>query len=252
MSERRSVPDHGGSAALGQSGWARDFLMPDRASLGDSIANSLREAIVSGVISSGHQLKQAALSVDYSVSPAPVREALRQLESEGLVEHYPNRGVFVTDVLEEEALNLLFPIRLLIEDYALQRTSEQLNRELVRQLEAQIATMRHGADIHDVALINAADVTFHELAIEASGSWHSIQLWHSILPRIRLQFSRLTPRQADLHNVAEEHQTLLDALQNGDSVALSNVLEEHITGISGRLMAQKPSTETVGSSADEG
>lgn len=221
------------------SGWAHDSAMPQRASLGQSIANSLREAIVSGTIAPGQQLKQDALSADFSVSPAPVREALRQLESEGLVEHYPNRGVFVTDVPEEEALKLLFPIRLLVENYAMQQTAEQLDPDLLAQLEAQIIVMEHGADVHDVALINAADVRFHELAVEASGSRHSIQLWHSILPRIRLQFARLTPRQADLHHVAEEHQELLRALQQGDAAELSSVLKEHITGISARLMGRE-------------
>jgi DNA-binding GntR family transcriptional regulator len=221
------------------SPWARDAPMPERASLGQSIANSLREAIISGTISPGEQLKQDALSLDYKVSPAPVREALRQLESEGLVEHFPNRGVFVTDVPEEEALKLLFPIRLLVENYAMQHTAEQLKPELVAELEAQIEIMQHGADIHDVALINAADVRFHELAVEASGSRHSIQLWHSILPRIRLQFSRLTPRQVDLHHVAEEHEELLRALQLGNPDVLSAVLEEHISGISARLMARE-------------
>jgi DNA-binding GntR family transcriptional regulator len=219
--------------------WAKDSPLPERASLGQSIANSLREAIVSGAIVPGQQLKQDALSLDYRVSPAPVREALRQLESEGLVEHFPNRGVFVTNVPEEEALKLLFPVRLLIEDYALQHTMTRLDAELVAQLEAQIAIMQEGADTHDVGMITAADVRFHQLAVEASGSRHSAQLWHSILPRIRLQFARLTPRQKDLHHVAEEHEELLEALRLGDPAGLSSVLQEHITGISIRLMGQE-------------
>jgi DNA-binding GntR family transcriptional regulator len=219
--------------------WALDSPLPQRASWGQSIANSIREAIVSGVIPAGEQLKQDALSADFNVSPAPVREALRQLENEGLVEHYLNRGVFVTDLPDDEALKLLFPIRLLVENYALQQTAERLDPVLVAHLETQIHVMQHGADVHDVALINAADVRFHELAVEASGSRHSIQLWHSILPRIRLQLSRLTPRQRDLHYVAEEHEELLRALQQGDAAKLSFVLKEHITGISARLMGRE-------------
>ena len=219
--------------------WTPGSKRPPRASLGQSIANSLREAIVSGVILPGQQLKQDMISSDFNVSPAPVREALRQLESDGLVEHFPNRGVFVTDIKEDEALRLLLPIRLLLESYALQQLAGHVDEDLLAQLLNQIEIMQNAADDGDVARITAADARFHELAVEASGSTHAIQLWHSIAPRIRLQFSRLTPRQADLHHVAEEHEELLAVLRTGDTVRLDAVLEEHIVGISARLMGQE-------------
>lgn len=223
-----------GVASLGA--WARVNEVLQPASRREQIAIALREAIVSGAIAAGQQLKQDELSAHFNVSPAPVREALRQLESEGLVEHYPNRGVFVTDVPVEEALEVLLPVRLLVENYALSRTAVRLDANLVTQMEAQIAAMRRGADEGDVKLINDADVRFHELAVEASDAHHTIQLWHSVESRIRLQFSRLTPWHANLQYVADEHTELLSALQKGDAAELESVLKQHIVGTSARLM----------------
>lgn len=224
-------------ASTSMSGtWTPGSKRPARASLKQTIAVSLREAIIAGTIQPGQQLKQDQLSDDFDVSPAPIREALRQLESEGLVEHKPNRGVFVADVPEEEMLALLLPIRLSIERYAMHLVAGRLDKGLVAELQSHILTMRKGADLKDVDLINRADVQFHKLVIQASHSYHAIQLWHSILPRIRLQLSRLTPRQADLHHVADEHDVLLAALREGDASRLDAVLNEHIIGIFAELM----------------
>lgn len=200
------------------------------------IVSALREAIVRGDIPPGTQLKQDELSVHFRSSPAPVREALRQLESEGLVEHYPNRGVFVSEVSEEELFAVLLPVRLLVEEYAMRRTSEHLSPELLAQLEEQVVQMERGAIRRDLPAINEADVRFHELTVAASGSYHTIQLWRSVLPRIRVQFYRLAPRHRNLKDIAAEHRALLECLTSGDQRAIEAALREHIVGTSSSLL----------------
>lgn len=208
---------------------------------------ALREAIVAGDIEAGAQLKQDELAAYFHVSPAPVREALRQLESEGLVQHHPNRGVFVTDLSPEEALEVLLPVRLQLEDYAFHRIASDLTAELLIDLETQVELMRDGATHGDIGMINEADVRFHELAVEASGAYHTIQLWHSVLPRIRRQFYVLTPRHPDLQDVPREHVVLLEALRAGNPEQLSAELREHIIGTSSVLMRARAeeANETV-------
>ena len=75
----------------------------------------LREAIVSGKLKPGTQLKQNEVGKKFECSPGPVREAMRDLESEGLIEHFPNRGVFVTKITKEEYLEMLLPARVVLE-----------------------------------------------------------------------------------------------------------------------------------------
>lgn len=216
--------------------WARSGGGRTFASGRSLIAASLREGIVSGAIAAGEQLKQEELSEYFGVSPGPIREALRQLESEGLVRHFPNRGAFVTDVSAEEAVAVLLPVRFLLEKYAFQIVQQRLDDTLTAKLQRELDTMQRGADIHDVAMINEADVRFHELVVESSGAYQTIQLWHSVLPRIRMQFYRLTPRHHHLDEVPVEHRDLLRALLDGDPAHLAEVLEEHIIGTSASLL----------------
>ncbi|WP_226658114.1 GntR family transcriptional regulator [Leifsonia sp. LS1] len=228
---------------VAEPSWIRG-LLPERMSGAVSssklILQALRESIVSGRIPEGEQLKQEELSRYFDVSPAPVREALRQLESEGLVEHRPNRGVFVTDLTGEEALGVLLPIRLLLEKYALLRVSIPLDAGLREALLREIQQMQAGADRADIAMINEADARFHEITVNASGAPHTIQLWHSVLPRIRRQLYNLTPLHADLHAVPLEHEALLASIEAGDADQLAAVLEEHIIGAATALINGAP------------
>ena len=228
-----TAPPGGGSSL---QRWARTSGAMTVASGRSLIAASLREGIVSGAIAAGEQLKQDELSMYFGVSPGPIREALRQLESEGLVRHYPNRGAFVTDVSPEEVVAVLLPVRFLLEKYAFQIVQERLDEGLETRLQREVDTMQHGADIQDVAMINEADVRFHELVVESSGAYQTMQLWHSVLPRIRLQFYRLTPRHPHLDEVPVEHRDLLKALRSDDRQHLAEVLEDHIIGTSSSLL----------------
>lgn len=216
--------------------WAEGHQVSQPPSRSTPIVTALREGIITGELRAGQQLKQDELSAHFGVSPAPVREALRQLENEGLVRHYPNRGSFVIDVPAEEVLGVLLPTRLVLEEYAWKQVRARLGSPVESLLEEQIQAMERGADVQDMSTINEADVRFHEIAMEASGAHHTIQLWRSVLPRIRLQMYRLTPHHRDLHEVPAEHRILLEALCEDDFANFGGVLYEHIVGVATGLL----------------
>jgi DNA-binding GntR family transcriptional regulator len=209
-------------------------------SVREQVADALREAVVSGELRPGERLGQERLCALYGVSPGPVREALRQLESEGLVEHFPNRGTFVLDVSEEELSRVLIPVRIVLESEAFKRTARNLSDHDVMRLETHIADMEAGAAKADMGLINEADHRFHEYVLAASGLRHTLQLWRSISPRLRVQFARLAPRHERLSDIAEEHRALLHALRLGDPASIDDALEEHISQSAQELLRQPP------------
>jgi GntR family transcriptional regulator of gluconate operon len=204
------------------------------------IVDVLRDEIITGVRAPGEQLKQDQISADFAVSPGPVREALRQLESEGLAEHFPNRGVFVTDVATEDLLELLLPVRVAIERYAVPLAAEALRTDHLDQLQNLIDEMDLGAQRGDLARINELDVRFHEITVEASGSRHALQLWRSVQPRIRAQIYRLAPRHAALTEIPAEHRELLEAIKTNDPDSLRDAVEQHIIGTAMQLLANTP------------
>jgi DNA-binding GntR family transcriptional regulator len=201
------------------------------------VLDLLREAILDGTLAPGRRLKQDDLCARFGLSPTPVREALRDLESEGLVQHFPNHGVVVTDITPSELLGLLAPVRLTIESFALPIAAGQMTPADWSRLEAIVDEMGHQAQSASVVALNDLDVAFHQTAITASGSQHAQQLWRSVLPRIRLQFRRLAPLHRELSEIQDEHRQLLEALKTRDRDVIVATLDQHILGSAQDLLA---------------
>lgn len=229
-----------GTARLGRRAGAdgpkRRFPTVSVVSRSGQVADIVRSAILSGELVPGEQLKQDDLRAELGVSPTPIREALRRLESEGLVTHYPNRGVFVASVSSEELFAVLLPVRLTLERYAISRSLAGRTAELFDALEEQVRLMKQGAAANDRASVVEADMAFHELLVEYSGAPHTTQLWRAVQPRVRVVMYQLGPRHA-LSDIPAEHVELLAALKKGDLAEIDAVLERHIIGDAQRLSA---------------
>lgn len=193
------------------------------------VTNTLRESIIFGELKPGTQLKQDDLAEKFGCSPAPVREALRDLESEGLVEHFHNRGVFVTNISNDEIVQVLLPVRLVLEKYALRDSAHKFTSGVVDNLNEQLEIMRIGAKRNDIRMVNEADVKFHVITMEVASTNQTLQLWKSVLSRIRLEFYRIGPSPS-LADQVIEHEKLLKAILDGNPKILDNVLEDHIIG----------------------
>lgn len=198
------------------------------ASMRQRATEALRAAIVSGRLRPGDRLKETELSEQLGISRAPVREALRQLEHEGLVISLPYRATEVLGISQEEIAEVLVPIRLTLETFAFRRALDLLTAEDFGALEELVQTMRQAADSGDLTALAEADVRFHELVIERSGQQHCLQIWRSIQPRVRAYFRRDAPIHSRLDEIADEHEELLAVLRDGDEAEVLETLRGHI------------------------
>ena len=194
---------------------------------GQQVVEILRSAIITGSYEPGVRLIEATLSTELGTSRGPVREALRQLENEGLVMSFPYRGAVVLGVSDDEVQEVLIPIRLTLERFSFLRALELMTEEDFAELGKQIWLMEQAALADDLARIVEADLRFHEIVIGASGQTHTVQIWRTIWPRIRAYFYRYG-RGQDLGRMVSEHRELLAALQSRDPERMLTVLEQHI------------------------
>ena len=194
----------------------------------ERIVALLRNQIVTGQRSPGEKLKQDVIASELGVSQGSIREALRSLESEGLARHVPNHGAFVSEFGVEELVDLLLPMRLAIESYAVPLAAPRLAGGRLPELRDIITAMTDAARVDDFARLNELDVRFHEITVEAADSPQALQLWRSVQPRIRMQFYRLALRHRNAEEIVAEHQQLLDAIVGGDTAALRAELKNHI------------------------
>ena len=188
----------------------------------------LRAAIINGRLVPGDRLKEAELSEQLGISRAPVREALRQLEHEGLVVSLPYRATEVLGISQEEIAEVLVPIRLTLETFAFRRALPLLSGDDLDALGVLVQTMRQAGAIGDLDAVAEADVRFHELVIERSGQQHCLQIWRSIQPRVRAYFRRDAPIHSRADEIADEHEELVDVLRRGDETQLLETLRHHI------------------------
>ena len=194
---------------------------------GLQVVEALRSAIVTGRFEPGERLIETTLSEELGTSRGPVREALRQLENEGLVTSFPYRGAVVVGVSDEEVQEVLIPIRLTLERYSFSHALERMTDADFAELGKQIWVMEQAAKAGDLERIVEADLRFHEIVISSSGQPHTVQIWRTIWPRIRGYFFRYG-RSQSLETMVEEHRELLEALQTRDPAVMLRQLERHI------------------------
>ena len=193
----------------------------------ERVIDALREEIMLGKLVDGERLIEDTIARRLDTSRGPVREALRQLEHEGLAVSYPYRGATVLGVSDEEVQHVLIPIRLTLERYCFLKALERMTEKDFAELAKEVWLMGEAARADDLMAAVEADIRFHEFVLSHSGQQHSAQLWGAIAPRIRAYFFRFG-RVSDLGRIAREHNELLAAMQTRKPAVLTRALEQHI------------------------
>lgn len=194
----------------------------------NQLVRALREAIITGGMRPGDRLVERDISERAGISRGPVREALRQLEQEGLVVSFPYRGTEVAGVSQEEVEGILVPIRLVLERFAFRHALPLMTERDFEELEGIVAVMRSAVEKEEQNGVVEGDVGFHELVFARADQPHCTQVWRTIAPRVRAYFYRDAPRHTSLSHLAEEHQELLDAMRTRDMEKVQPVLDKHI------------------------
>ncbi len=198
----------------------------------DLIAEALRQAIQHGIFTEGQSLRQDEIATQFGVSRIPVREALRQLEAEGLVSFHPNRGAMVTS-LSPEAAQEICEIRLALETTALQLAIPQLTEADLDQAATILQTTEQTTDPVQWANLNWQ---FHAALYTPAHRprlLSLIKMLHINVDRyIRLQIQALDYRD---HSQQEHHQ-LLAACQQRDEKQATEILQHHIGAAAQQLV----------------
>lgn len=195
-----------------------------RTALREQIREVLLERILKGELQPGDRIVELQIARELGTSQAPVREALSELQSLGFVEHEPYRGTRVRRITEEE-LAEIYPVRAALEDLAAQEAASKLDGR-VGELESEFDAMRDAADRHDLQDLAAHDATFHHLIVEAAGNRVLLSTWRTLRVEARVVVTALKT-DIDLHELAELHRPLLEALKEGSPEKAGGALRQH-------------------------
>lgn len=196
--------------------------------LGEQIVDRLRNDILSGRVAEGERLREMELAERFSVSRGPVREALRQLTWEGVVELGRNRGASVVHSAPDEIQSLIVPLRRTIETHALRLFFDKLTKADFAQFDSILSKMKKACEENDLATASEQDIAFHRYWVECSGSADLLAVWSVIVARVRRHFRESHQQYEKPIDIYREHLPLLKALKKGDLDAVVPLLEEHI------------------------
>lgn len=196
-------------------------------SLHGKVFVQLENDILRGKYQQGDCLNESKLSEDMGVSRTPIREALRQLELEGLVAYTPNRGVVVRGFSSEDIRDI-YQIRLMIEGMTARRAAENITPELLNELEETIELEKFYTNKGDVQQLSDLDSRFHEAIYYASGSrllTKTLKSFHHYVKNVR-DISLSKPERAEKTHY--EHKSIFEAIRDKDRELAEILMEQHI------------------------
>jgi DNA-binding GntR family transcriptional regulator len=191
------------------------------------ILHDLRQAIINGKLFPGQWLKESELSAAMKVSKTPIREALRHLESEGLIEIVPHKLVRVKELSPKEIMNI-YSINALLESEAASLSCEYQNEEYIECLEnlhMELAKYKRSNDFNGY---NDANWRFHQAMISKCGNSKLLETNNSLktlVMRYRF-FSLQIPER--MEKAFTEHETILQAIKNKKPSLVKRIVHEHI------------------------
>lgn len=190
------------------------------------VFRQLEKAILDGDLAPGTSLTEVKLSQELGVSRTPIREALMQLELEGLVKTTHNKGAVVVGISSGD-VNDIYLIRTRIEGLAARRAAENITEEELSDLREIVELQEFYLGRGDSMQVGNLDQRFHEIVYESSRSRplkQMLSLFHNYIQKARATSVRRGRAQAS----TEEHRAILTALEHHDGDAAERLMGVHV------------------------
>ncbi|MGI6777275.1 MAG: GntR family transcriptional regulator [Acetivibrionales bacterium] len=197
----------------------------------------LENDILNGIYTSGDNLIETKLSNELGVSRTPIREAIRQLELEGLVQLIPNKGAIVKGISTQD-IEDIYTIRMLIEGLAAKWATEKITQKELEELKETVEFEEFYTQKGDTNQLLKLDSKFHEIIFSSCKSrplQHILCMFHHNIQKAR-SGSFAMPGRA--YKVLEEHKAILQAIVEGDADKAQKLTTEHIKNASSNFIRQ--------------
>ena len=202
-------------------------MSDDHYSLSSRVFHTIREDILNGKYQANDELKEKSIGEEMGVSRTPVREALRQLELEGLVHIIPNKGAFVENVTLKDIKDI-YEIRSLLEGLCARWAANNITKEQLEELEETVFLSDFHFSKENWDQMVELDNRFHEIVYEACGSKELTRVlrdYHHYLQRIRkITLEQKTRARASM----DEHCKIAEALKARDAAEAERCASIHI------------------------
>jgi DNA-binding GntR family transcriptional regulator len=199
----------------------------EHVSLPEAVARALRRRILNNELPAETRLVEANLAAEFGVSRGTIRDAMRALQAEGLIETVPRRYSIVTRMSPEDAEDVCYA-RYVLEDASVCQGLEHSAAALAGALAEAVQDMAGAAAGGDMDALVDGDTRFHELLIDVSGRTRLKDLWSMLNSQMgALMRSEIERQGIGLAEAAGRHRLLVEAVGSGDVIKVRDALREH-------------------------
>jgi len=205
------------------------LTMAPASGMAERAAEAIVLGVASGALQPGQRLVEVELARLLQMSRVPLREALKILEAQGIVESAPHRGTHIA-TFDEARIDEICEARLALEKIAMRGAMAAYRRDpaLVARLDKILGAMERAAMHMEWIEISKADLDFHREICRASGNAIVQKLWDALARHVLIVFGKEIRSERDAKTIVPQHKRLRDMLAAGKAEALDEELDQHI------------------------
>ncbi len=200
--------------------------------LRDIVAEGLRQRIYDGALEPGARLVEREIAAEFGVSRLPVREALRALQNEGLLEQSGARGMRVCE-LSHRQVSELYDVREVLEELAARQAAERVYLGAKPLLDVTMAEVNEAVERDDIAHAHIANSRFHDEIVQLSGNELLAQTLEPLMGRL----AWLRRKIEDFERIRAEHAAIAAAVSAGDVDGAGAAARTHVLASRRRTLA---------------
>jgi DNA-binding GntR family transcriptional regulator len=195
--------------------------------LRDVIFNTIREAIIAGELKPGERLMEVQLAEKMGVSRTPVREAIRKLELEGMVEMIPRKGAHVAEVSVKDIMDVL-EVRASLDGLATSLAATRITPEEIKELKHVYTQFVTNVEKDNVSGTIKKDVEFHDVIYRASRNEKLIQISNNLKEQVQRFRVIYLKGFGSTRDVIREHEQIIEAITTNNSDMALKIAYDHI------------------------
>jgi len=205
------------------------LTMAPTAGLAERAAEAIVLGVASGALQPGQRLVEVELARLLQMSRVPLREALKILEAQGIVESAPHRGTHIAS-FDDMRIDEICEARLALERIAMHGAMAAYRRDpvLLARLDKILAAMERAASHLEWIEISKSDLDFHREVCRASGNAIVQKLWDALARHVLIVFGKEIRSERDAKTIVAQHRKLRDILAAGKAAPLDEELDQHI------------------------
>lgn len=206
----------------------------------DQVVQTIYDLILDGQLSPGDQVKESALAHEMGISRAPIREALKELITNGLIEYRPQVGNFITQLSPKEIVDS-YITRGVLEGYAICETRALFSSDDLSELEAMTGLMEKSARNGNRKQVVQIGDSFHSLLIGKNDNIQLLDYTQRLSQKLHILFYKHWSTLYSPEEIGNRHLRIVESLASGDPQRIEQVVRDHYRETGTKIAALQPS-----------